>query len=267
MFTATAVMQLLEQGELQLDDPISLYIDTTWLPSAISDVVTIHHLLSHTSGLGDFFGQKFSETPKESLTELKDYRPFIKLNTLAFKSGTNWLYSNSGMILLGVIIEKVSGLNYFDYVRQHIYKPAGMTATDSYHMANPPQDIAHGYIPQADGSFQDNLNSNGIRGTSAGGGYSTVGDLHRFALALHSGKLVSSSSKVLMFTDHQNRHYGYGVQLQDLPAGKAVGHTGGAPGINGVLYSIPENDYHIVVLTNYHRAAQRVADYLFRVIR
>lgn len=266
MFTATAVMQLLEQGKLKLDDPISLYIDTTWLPSAISDQVSIHHLLSHTSGLGDFFGEKFSETPKESLTQLKDYQPFIKSNTLAFKPGTNWSYSNSGMLLLGVIIERVSGMNYFDYIRQYIYQPAGMTATDSYNMANPPQDIAHGYIPQVDGSFQDNLNANGMRGTSAGGGYSTVGDLHRFAVALHSGKLVSPSSKALMFTDHLNRQYGYGVQMQYLPAGKAVGHTGGAPGINAVLYSIPEKDYHIIVLTNYDRAAQRVADYLFRVI-
>jgi len=267
MFTATAVMQLLEQGKIKLNDPISLYIDTSWLPSSILDQVSIHHLLSHTSGLGDFFGEKFSETSKESLTELKDYQPFIKWNTLAFKPGTNWSYSNSGMILLGVIIERVSGMNYFDYVKQYIYKPAGMNATDSYHMLNPPKDIAHGYIPQADSSFQDNLNSSGIRGTSAGGGYSTVGDLHRFAVAFHSGKLVSASSKALMITDHLNRQYGYGVQMQNLPSGKAVGHTGGAPGINAVMYSIPEKDYHIVVLTNYHRAAQRVADYLFRVIR
>ena len=267
MFTATAIMQLLEQGKLKLNDPISLYLDTTWLPPAILDQVRIHHLLSHTSGLGDFFGEKFKETPKESLTELKDYQPFIKLNTLAFKPGTNWSYSNSGMILLGVIIERVSGMNYFDYISQYIYKPAGMTATDSYNMTKPPVDIAHGYMPKADGSFQDNLNSLGIRGTSAGGGYSTVGDLHRFAVALHSGKLVSPAAKALMFTDHFNKQYGYGVQMQNLPSGKAVGHTGGAPGINAVLYSIPEKDYHIVVLTNYHRAAQRVADYLFRVIQ
>jgi CubicO group peptidase (beta-lactamase class C family) len=267
MFTATSIMQLLEQGKLKLNDPISLYLDTTWLPSAISDIVSIHHLLSHTSGLGDFFGEEFSKTPKEAIIELKDYQPFVKMNTLAFKPGTNWLYSNSGMILLGAIIEKVSSMNYFDYVKQYVYKPAGMTATDSYNMANPPQDIAHGYIPQADGSFEDNLNSNGFRGTSAGGGYSTVGDLYKFAVALHSGQLVSTSSRALMFTDHLNRQYGYGVQLQYLPIGKAVGHTGGAPGINGVLYSIPEKDYHIVVLTNYHRAAQRVANYLLRVIQ
>lgn len=266
MFTATSIMQLLEKGKLKLDDPISKYIDTTWLPRAITDKVTIHHLLSHSSGLGDFFGQKYDQASKESLLELNAYKPFIKENKLAFEPGTNWSYSNSGMILLGVIIEKVSGKNYFDYVRENIYKKAGMKSTDSYNMAVPPSHIAYGYIPQSDGSYHDNNNSSGIRGSSAGGGYSTVNDLHKFGLALLSGNLVSESSRELMFTDHFKKGYGYGFQLQSVPDGKIVGHSGGAPGINGVLHIIPEKAYYIVVLTNYDRAAQRVGDYFLNMV-
>ncbi|KQB98843.1 hypothetical protein AQF98_21120 [Pedobacter sp. Hv1] len=267
MFTATAIMQLVEQGKLKLDDPISKYIDTAWLPTSITNKVTIHHLLSHSSGLGDFFGPAFDQLRYGKISQLKEFKPYIKGDHLAFKPGTDWSYSNSGMVLLGVVIEEVAHQNYFDYVKQHIYQPSGMKYTDRYNLAQAPANIAFGYILQADGTYKDNNNSSGIRGSSAGGGYSTVGDLYRFALALLNNKLVSESSKKLLFTDYMNKGYGYGFQLRNTALGKVIGHSGGAPGVNAVSYSTVDQGYHIVVLSNYDRAAQRIGDYMLQLIQ
>lgn len=265
MFTATSIMQLVEQKKIQLNDPISKYVDTTWLPKTITDRVTIHHLLSHSSGLGDFFGEEFDRIPKGHILQSADFKPMIKKDSLAFEPGSRWSYSNSGMILLGVIIEKVTGMSYPEYVNKYIFKPAGMSGTGSFEISRAPQNIAYGYILQEDGSYKDNNDTNGIRGSAAGGGYSTVGDIHKFAQSLLSGKLVSEQSKKLLFTDHLNSQYGYGFQLQNSSDGPVIGHSGGAPGVNSVLYSIPEKGYNIIVLANYHRAAQRIADYILGI--
>lgn len=266
MFTATAIMQLVEKGQLKLDDPIAKYLDSTWLPTAITSKVTIHHLLSHTSGLGDFFREAYSELRYGKVDQLQGFKPYIKDNRLAFEPGTDWAYSNSGMILLGVVIEKLSGQNYFDYVKQHIYQPAGMKYTDRYDIKQPPANLAFGYIPQADGTFKDNNNSSGIWGSSAGGGYSTVNDLYQFAQALLNHQIVSAATTQKLFTDYMHKGYGYGFQLKETALGKVIGHSGGAPGINAVSLSTLNQGYHIVVLSNYDRAAQRVGDYLLQLI-
>lgn len=267
MFTATAIMQLVDKGNVKLDDPISKYMDTTWLPQTILDKVTIHHLLSHSSGLGDFFREAYDKLLYGKINQLKDFKPYIKEKQLAFEPGTDWAYSNSGMIYLGLIIEKVTGQDYFEYVKQHIYKPSGMRYTDRYDLATPPANIAIGYIPQADGTYKDNTKSSGNRGSSAGGGYSTVTDLYQFALALFNNKLVSEPSKKLLFTDYMNKGYGYGFQLRTTALGKVVGHSGGAPGINAVSFSTLDQGYHIVVLSNYDRAAQRMGDYILQLLQ
>lgn len=267
MFTATAIMQLVEKGKLKLDDPIAKYIDTTWLPRSITDKVTIHHLLSHTSGLGDFFGAAYDKMLYGKVDELKDFKPYIKGDQLAFEPGKDWSYSNSGMVLLGVVIEKVAGQNYFDYVQRHIYKPSGMKYTNRYNITQPPTNLAFGYIPQEDGTYKDNNKSSGIWGSSAGGGYSTVGDLYQFSHALLGNKLVAEPSQKLMFTDYMNKGYGYGFQLRTTALGKVIGHSGGAPGINAVSFSTLDQGYHIVVLSNYDRAAQRVGDYILQLIQ
>jgi hypothetical protein len=137
MFTAVAIMQLIEAGKASLSDTLSKYADDTWLPTAVSSRITIEQLLTHTSGLGSFFDDGFDNTSRDLYRELDDYKPLIKTETLAFLPGSKYLYSDTGMFMLGVIIEKASGENYFDYIRRHIYLPAGMTATDCYPMNEP----------------------------------------------------------------------------------------------------------------------------------
>lgn len=267
MFTALAIMQLAEKNKLKVTDTISKYLDTSWLSKELADKITIHHLLTHTSGLGDFFNKDFNETSDSAFTTLDGYKPFIKTSYVSFKPGSDWQYSNTGMILLGAIIEKVSGMNYFDYVKKHIYTPVGMTATDVYNINENPQNVALGYTFQADHNYKNNLHSSYTRGSSAGGGYSTIGDLHRFAMALTSNKFVSDSSLTKMFTDYAGKQYGYGFQLWSSSNNLIVGHSGGAPGISAVEYIFPKSGYTIVVLSNYDVGSYYLGEYILNSVK
>ncbi len=130
MFTGVAISQLVQGGKLSLDDTLGQYLSTDWLPREITDKIRIKHLLTHTSGLGSYFDDKFMESSRALFRELDDYKPLIAGDTLAFEPGTDSQYSNSGMFLLGVVIEKVTGQSYFDYVRENIHEPSGMVNTD-----------------------------------------------------------------------------------------------------------------------------------------
>jgi CubicO group peptidase (beta-lactamase class C family) len=202
MFTATAVARLVEAGKLSFDDPISKYIDETWLPKAVTNTITIRHLITHTSGLGSYFNETYDKSSRALFRRLDDYKPLIKDDKPAFTPGTRFQYSNTGLFLLGVVIEKITGEDYFDHIRKAIYTPAGMTNSDSYEMDYPVENLAIGYSPDWKSPYrwQNNLYKHVIKGGPAGGGFSTVKDLHRFALALLSGKLVSPRMRELMWT-------------------------------------------------------------------
>ncbi|MHC4236431.1 MAG: serine hydrolase domain-containing protein, partial [Planctomycetota bacterium] len=152
MFTGVAVAQLVQGGKLSLDDSLSKFVSTDWLPQDITEKIRIKHLLTHTSGLGSYFNERYMESSKLLFRELDDYKPLIADSTLAFEPGTDWQYSNTGMFLLGVVIEKVTGQNYFDYIRENIAKPAGMVNTDCYEMDKPVPNLAIGYSKELTGT-------------------------------------------------------------------------------------------------------------------
>lgn len=144
-------------------------------------------MLIHSSGLGSFFDNKQFQLGDDSRLYIKinDYKPLVITEKLAFKPGTSQLYSNAGYLLLGAIIEKVSGQDYFDYVKQHIFKPAGMANSDFYEMVVPTPNLAIGYAPyQINGitQWRNNLYSNVLKGSPAGRGFSTAEDLFKFAI-------------------------------------------------------------------------------------
>jgi len=265
MFTATAVMQLVEQGILCVHDTIDAYVDTTWLPRDITGRVAIKHLLSHTSGLGSYFNDTFMNGSRLRWRELDDYRDLVVGDTLAFEPGTDWQYSNTGMFLLGVVIESVTGENYFDYMRQNVYGPAGMEDTDCYDMDCPVENLAVGYWRSGDcpSGWKNNYYEHVVRGGPAGGGFSTARDLHRFARAMQTGALVSRDYLEPMWTVQFDRGgpggYGYGFGVDDGPAGRVVGHSGGFTGINANLDIFLDSGYVSAVLTNYDMAASPVA--------
>jgi CubicO group peptidase (beta-lactamase class C family) len=265
MFTAVAVLTLVQAGKLALDDSIGKYL-TDYPNAALGSKVTVHHLLTHTGGTGDIFGPQFTARRLE-LRMHQDYLNLYGSRDLLFEPGSRWMYSNYGFVLLGALIEKVSGQSYYDYVRDHVYKPAGMMSTASDPEAQLIANRAIGYMKTpGTATWQPNTNTLPYRGMAAGGGYTTVGDLLRFATALTAHKLLNPEYTNLLMTGKVqagNGQYAYGFNDQLIGGVRAVGHGGGAPGMNGDLLILPETGYVVAVLANIDPpAAQRVSGFI-----
>ena len=267
MFTATAILQLVEAGKVKLTAPLGTYLPD-YPNRDVATKVTIHQLLTHTGGTGDIFGPDF-DAHRKQLRTLADYLKLYGKRGLEFKPSSQWAYSNYGFILLGAVIEKVTGHSYYDYVQAHIYRPAGMTRTGSRPEDHVVPDRSIGYT-KAPGTtaWAPNTDTLPYRGTSAGGGYSTVEDLVRFAHALLSHTLLSPDATKLLITgkvkDGPRTRYAYGFEdARDADGNGWVGHGGGAPGMNGDLKIYPKSGYVVAVLANLDPpAAQRISEYL-----
>lgn len=260
MFTSVAIAQLVEQQKVGLDEPIVKWVDESWLPRAITEKVTVRHLLTHTSGLGSYFNETFERSSRALFRAVEDYKPLVVGEALAFEPGARFQYSNTGMLLLGVVIEKASGEDYFEYVRKHVHAPAGMTRTDCYELDQPIENLAVGYErdPATPSGWRNNLFQHVMRGGPAGGGYSTVGDLHRFGQALLAGRLVSVGMLDLLWTDAVGADYGFGFAVVDAEQ-KIVGHSGGFPGISANLDVFVDSGYVVAVLSNQGMAARELS--------
>jgi D-alanyl-D-alanine carboxypeptidase len=267
MFTGVAVLQLAEAGKVDLTAPVGEYL-TGYRNRDVAAKVTIHHLLTHTGGTGDIFTPEF-KTHRQELRTLGDYVQLHGDRGPEFEPGSRWQYSNYGFILLGVVIEQVTGQTYYDYVQAHIYEPAHMTATGSQPEHEEVPDLSVGYMkPPGTAERVPNTETLPYRGTPAGGGYSTAGDLTRFAEALLGHQLLRPESTQLLITGKAElgpgARYAYGfADLRDASGNGSVGHNGGAPGMNGDLRIYPQSGYITVVLANMDPpAAQRIAIWL-----
>ncbi|MGD2108798.1 MAG: serine hydrolase domain-containing protein [Phycisphaerae bacterium] len=273
MFTAVAVSQLVQRGKLSFDDSLGNYLSTDWLPHEITDKIKIKHLLTHTSGLGSYFNDTYMNSSKAMFRELDDYKPLISESTLAFEPGTDWQYSNTGFFLLGVVIEKVTGQNYFDYMRENVYKPAGMINSDCYDMDRPIPNLAIGYSPDPaprGPQWTNNYYKHVIRGGPAGGGFSTVEDLLRFDQALRSHKLLNKELTQNLWTGKPelgSEGYGFGFGVGGSPDNRIVGHGGGFPGINSNLDMYLDTGYTAVVMSNHDQGAQPVQSKIRELLR
>ncbi len=246
MFTATATLQLVEAGKLALDDTVGKHL-SDYPHKDVASKVTVRHLLTHTGGTGDIFGQEFTEN-RLTLREHSDYVKLYGARALTHEPGAEHRYSNYGYVLLGALIEKVSGMSYYEYVRSKVFQPAGMESTDSLPEADEVPNRAIGYM-RRDGAWLSNADTLPWRGTAAGGGYSTVGDLFRFAQALESGMLISKTM-LAEATRPQAQQYGYGFGVRGEGPLQSYGHNGGAPGMNGDLRVSPQLGYVLVGLSN-----------------
>ncbi len=247
MFTAVAALQLVEEGKLTLDAPLGEYLRE--YPNAnIAAKVKIRHLLSHTGGTGDIFGPDFASKRLE-LRTLDDYVRLYGRRELAFEPGSKWAYSNYGFLLLGAVIEKVAERNYYDLVKERVFRPAGMTGSDSLpEEANVPL-RSKGY-QWGPAGWRSNADTLPWRGTPAGGGYSTARDLFRFARALETGELLGEKLRREATTaEKPGAGYGLGFQLYEKPV-RQYGHGGGAPGMNGDLRILADSGFVLTVLAN-----------------
>lgn len=261
VFTAVATLQLVEAGKLKLEDPLGKYLDD-YPNKELAAKVTIGELLSNTGGTGDIFGTGpeglFSEEYKAHRFELRTSQDYIRLygsRPLRFEPGSRFEYSNYGFILLGAVIEKASGESYYDYVRKHIYGPAGMKHTGEQPEDERISNLSIGYTTMdGDKTLHPNTELLPYRGTSAGGGYSTVGDMFAFAKAFSQNKLLSAKYTEMMMSAKvdmpRDGHYGYGLMEHPLNGSKCFGHAGGYPGLNADVEMCLNSQYIFVVLAN-----------------
>jgi CubicO group peptidase (beta-lactamase class C family) len=246
MFTAVAIAQLVAQGKLSFQDPLSKYLPD--FPTAeAAGKIRIEHLLTHTSGLGSYFTPRFfSERPTTVGAMLNIARDS---GALAFEPGSSWRYSNTGFLVLGAVIEKVTGQDYYDYVRDHVFVPAGMTSSSWPLGAEPGRALEYEISPETGGQPKaDEFR----RGSPAGGGVSTVGDMLRFSQALVSGRLVPQEYVRLLTSPRPevgSPRYGYGFGVIARPMA-IVGHNGGKPGVFAQLDIYPQDGYTTVLLMN-----------------
>jgi CubicO group peptidase (beta-lactamase class C family) len=262
MFTAIAIGQLVQAGRLSFDDTLARVLpEYPQLDHARR--ITIRHLLSHRSGLGSLFDDA-------RFDRRRDYGSLLALvsavadKQLAFEPGTRWAYSNEGYEVLGAVIEKVSGMRYADYVRTHIFAPAGMTSTDNFRLDRIVPHRATGYAARDDDYFGietrvPNVFIPGFAGTAAGGGYTTAPDLWRFALALRQNKLLSAQLRDSLWAGREplpwdpTIRYGYGFMHSKVGQQEMYGHGGGGPrsGIDTDFAMFRDGSYTIIVLSNY----------------
>ncbi|MGK2952561.1 MAG: serine hydrolase domain-containing protein, partial [Thiobacillus sp.] len=194
MFTALLIAQLVEQGKLGWDDKAGKYLPE-WPQADVREKVTIAQLLSHTSGLGEYWGPAH-QAAAPTLDTLAEYGALIQADAPAAEPGKDFKYSNNGYVLLGLIAQAVTGRDYYELARERIYQPAGMTHADHYRNDDTAAAAATGYL--ADGS--DDRQRLALRGSPAGGGYASARDLLAFANALLDGKLVQPATLARMTT-------------------------------------------------------------------
>ena len=278
MFTAVAVAQLVERGKLNYDDAVGEVLPD-YPQKDVAAKVTIGHLLSHTSGLPSGGGKGESLFAKR-YRALKDYLPSFAGEAPAFDPGSRFLYSNDGYRLLGLIVEKVSGQSYQQYVREHVFQRAGMTDTDNYDLENDPPGIAIGYMdpPRRAGSGaarRSNVLRIPVVGLPDGLGYSTCRDMVKFHAALRDHTLVSEDTLNTMWTGRTKTErggggeYGYGAHLRRYNGTRIVWHGGGYVGITNQFEMYPDLGYTVAIFCNIDNnptaIALRLREWLTRV--
>jgi CubicO group peptidase (beta-lactamase class C family) len=243
MFTSIATLQP-STPEAALDEPIGTYPPD--YPNEAIRPGCPFGTCSHTSGTVTSRPQfEANRLGCAHADYVALYGPWSAFGGVALE------YSNYGFVLLGAVIEAVTGRPYYDVVRENVFGPAGMTATDSLPESERVPDRSAGYTRQsAAGRWLPNIDTLPWRGTSAGGGYSTVGDLMRFGEALRSGKLISAASLAEATRPQSAEPYGFGLQIRGEASLRNYGHGGGAPGMNGDLRIYPELGYVVVSLSN-----------------
>ncbi len=274
MFTATAIAQLVEQGKLSYDDPISKFLPD--YPKWIGEKVTIHHLLTHSSGIELDELKKYNKAEKkasslndlykihlENLPQLKNYDNYQVPNTFN--------YTNQGFNLAGLIIEKVSGQDFYTYIQENIFDRLEMNQSGDFVLSRDKDKIAMGYHSKNATSHRKNIHTKlPHRSKPSGAFYSTTSDLFFFMKGLKDGKLIKkenfqtiSSPKIdNIDSKFLTLKYGYGFMIDQTRGIHKIGHNGNFYGLSSRCEWFPESDYFVIVLSNYNNAANTVGNYI-----
>ena len=277
MFTAVAIAQLADRGKLSLDDTVARHLPDLDIPH--KDRITIHQLLTHTAGLGrGAFNE--SSVRDRVVRSVADQLKTVKAPA-EFEPGSSARYNNEAWVVLGAIVERVSGQDYYAYLDEHIFKPAGMTASGRFDGDLVVPDRATGYsnlslrdrgAVYVAGPRRNTLFLSSISGSPSGGTYSSANDLRRFFLALRQHRLLSAAMTDRLFTKHasldgppglrERRGFAYGLETRSHGWLESVGKSGGSAGASTEIHYYPKFDCLIVVVSNYDDAGAVVERHL-----
>src|SRR6476661_6058268 len=268
-FTATVILQLVEQGKIKLDAKLSDYLPE--YRKDTGDKVTIHHLLTHTSGIPSYTGlPKFFEDVSRNPYKVDEFVKKYASGDLEFEPGSKFAYNNSGYFLLGAIIEKVTGKPYEQVLKENIFDPVGMTNTGYDHHDTILQKRAAGYSKTPDGYTNAPYLDMSIP-YAAGSMYSTVEDLYLWDQALYTDKLISAKSKELMYTPFLEKYaYGWAVadasfKQNDQPVPE-IAHGGGINGFATIIARFPKEKNLIVLLDNTGQPMDPLSEKIARIL-
>jgi len=265
MFTAVAIGRLVEQGRLGWDDPVGKHL-AGWLPRDAAAVVTVRQLLTHTSGLGDFLGALREGDTWKLLDGVEAHRPLVLAAGSAAGKGSEFRYSNAGFLVLGALIEAVTGRDFYSFVRSEVFAPAKMERSGYFRFDDVVENRAIGYLrPDETGSdgWRTNLSLQGLRGTPAGGGFSNGDELLAFSRALAGHRILKKETVESLLAPNVRApfggHYGLGFEVDRAPGGGTVfGHSGGFRGVGAALRAYTPSGLTLVVLSNLSTGAEEV---------
>jgi CubicO group peptidase (beta-lactamase class C family) len=253
VFTGVAAARLVQEGKLSFESTVKEILPEYGLMNG--EKITLHHLLTHTSGLAEYMNSKVIQE-SESFAEISDTMPLICRVELIFEPGEGWSYSSSGYVLVGAIIEKVSGKSYIDFLREKIFKPADMVNTDLFRLDDVVPNLAEGYTKRGNlPEWRKNYRRFLVKGNPAGGGFSTAPDLLNFSKALKTRRILNDEYVEIATTGkvdipkEPNCQYGYGFREHRYPSFTCYGHNGGWDGISASFWNY-DNGYTVIVLSN-----------------
>ncbi len=266
VFVATGILQLIEQGRLKFDDTLGALLDIQL--NDIDGDVTVRQLLNHTSGVPDYFDESIMDEYEELWRDYPNYKishnndllPLFINKPMMYSKGEKFQYNNSGYVLLAMIMEKVTGMYFDQYLKKNIFDVCKMESTGYYELDKLPSKCANNYIWCEDtNDYRTNIFSVDAKGTGAGGAFTTVKDIVSFWTNLIDGKLMSKALVSDMLSrqsgdgiDKEEGYYGYGVWIIDNPKGKDFAYFQGCdPGVSFISEYNPNNGMISVLVSNY----------------
>jgi len=263
-FTGVLIMQLVEQGKIKLDDTLDKYLPD--FPYPEKNKIQIRHLLNHTSGLGNYFSHKNYKSKMPVLRKINQALKLVYEQKLLFEPGTKYRYSNSGMLVLGAIIEKVTGMSYQEYLKKQILDPIGMDDSGIYYPEDNVPNRSIGYSNTDNGGYKIETN-NEFPAFSDGGLYSTVGDMLKYDKALRENRLLSQAYKDIMFTvTPPVKKYALGWEKGTFKGSEFVGHVGGCPGFAADFNRFLKERIMVIKLSNYTDGGKLLATKLHHLV-
>lgn len=259
LLTAIAICKLVEQGKLKFESLLKDYLDV----QKFDDNVTIKNLLTHTSGLPDYFDEEeitdFSEiwnnNPMYMMKEPKDFIPLIEKHKTMFKPGEKFHYNNGAFVILAFIVEKVSGIRFVDFVKENIFDVLDMNSSGYFSMDMLPNNCAYGYVQNSDGKLKNNIYSVPIIGGGDGGVFVTANDISRLWEGLLNYKLLCKEITDELLTPqvyvHYDVYYGYGIWIIKRNDNIYKYYiTGSDPGVSFQSAVYPNEKIEVIILGN-----------------